>query len=248
MIELHLLALSLMASVLGVVFAALFLLVPETARAKIIPYLINYAIGILLAAACLRLLPKSFALLPSAAPAMATFLAGLFCFAALEKTMIWRHCYKEDCRVHSATAAMLNIGNSFHDFMDGVVIGSTYLVSPALAFSTTIAIIAHEIPKDTGNFAVLLASGWNRKKAFFVSAAISLSNLPGAFLAYYALDSFKPALPYVMAFSASSFVYIALADLVPFTNHKKECGNPLLELLFALGGVATILFVNISQH
>jgi len=242
MMDFKLLFLSLAGSVLSVLAAGTFLLFPERTRRQLVPCLISYATGTLLAAALLGLLPKALGMGAPPAAVTGAVLAGIFLFLGLEKTLLWRHCHAENCEVHSAAGLMINIGDALHNFMDGVLIGSALLVSPALAYTSTLAVVAHEIPQETGDFAIMLGAGWSRKKALWANIAASLSTVPGAFGAYYALGSFKSALPYVMAVSAASFIYIALADLIPSAHRHPKKGHPLVQFLLGLAGVATIAF------
>lgn len=234
--------LSLTGSVLSVAAAGLFLLFPERTRGQLLPCLISYATGTLLGAAFLGLLPKALNLGAAPVAVLGAALAGIFVFLGLEKTLLWRHCHKEDCEVHSSAGTLIVIGDALHNFMDGVLIGSALLVSPALAYTSTLAVVAHEIPQETGDFAIMLSSGWSRKKAIWGNVLSSLATVPGAFGAYYGLAYFKPALPYVMAVSAASFIYIALADLIPALHRRPGSGNPWSQFLLGLAGVATIAF------
>ncbi len=234
-----LLALSLAGSVLGVLAAALFLALPERRRNAFLPALVSYATGTLLGAAFLGLLPRALSSAPPA-PVLGAALGGVFLFLGLEKTLLWRHCHNENCDVHPSAGTMIVIGDALHNFMDGVLIGSALLVSPGLAFTSTLAVVAHEIPQETGDFAIMLSAGWPRKKAFIANILSSLATLPGAFAAYYAFGFFKPALPYVIAVSAASFIYIALADLIPAAHRVPRVGSPLAQFMLGLLGVGTI--------
>lgn len=242
--EIKLLILSLAGSVLSVLAAGLFLVFPEKTRTSLVPCLISYATGTLLGAAFLGLLPKALAAGAAPPAVLGAALAGIFLFLGLEKTLLWRHCHKESCEVHSSAGTMIVMGDALHNFMDGVLIGSALLVSPGLALTSTLAVVAHEIPQETGDFAIMLAAGWSRKKALWANIASSLATLPGAFGAYYALAAFNTALPYVMAVSAASFIYIALADLIPAAHRHPGQGRPVQQFLLGLAGVGTIaLFV-----
>ncbi|PIU19562.1 MAG: ZIP zinc transporter [Elusimicrobia bacterium CG08_land_8_20_14_0_20_59_10] len=247
MIEFKLLILSLAGSVLSVCATGIFLFFPEKTRNSLVPCLVSYATGTLLGAAFLGLLPN--ALVSAPVPAvLAAVLGGIFFFLGLEKTLLWRHCHKEHCELHSSAGTLIVIGDALHNFMDGVLIGSAMLVSPGLAVSSTLAVVAHEIPQETGDFAIMLSSGWSRKKAFAANIGSSLTTLPGAFGAYYALSYFRQALPYVMAVSAASFIYIALADLIPAAHRHPGQGRPAVQFLLGLAGVATIALFAMHHH
>lgn len=244
MTQLQLLFLSLAGSVLSVGAAGLFLVFPERTRRHLVPCLISYATGTLLGAALLGMLPKAMSMGAEPLRVLAAVLGGLFLFLGLEKTLLWRHCHHENCEVHSSAGIMITVGDALHNFMDGVLIGSAMLVSPGLAYTSALAVVAHEIPQETGDFAIMLSSGWSLRKALAANIGASLATLPGAFGAYYLLASFKPALPYVLAVSAASFIYIALADLIPAAHRHPKKGNPAAQFLLGLAGVGTIaLFV-----
>jgi len=240
--ELRLFILSLAGSVLSVGAAGLFLLFPEHTRKSLVPCLISYATGTLLGAAFLGMLPKAIAMSGAPLPVLGAALGGIFLFLGLEKTLLWRHCHKEGCEVHSSAGVMITVGDALHNFMDGVLIGSALLVSPGLALTSTLAVVAHEIPQETGDFAIMLASGWSLKKALAANVGASLATLPGAFGAYYLLAYFKPALPYVLAVSAASFIYIALADLIPAAHRHPKKSSPTAQFALGLAGVGTIAF------
>ena len=176
--ELRLLILSLVGSVLSVLTAGLFLFFPKRTRDNLVPCLISYATGTLLGAAFLGLLPRALSMGASPAAVLGAALAGIFLFLGLEKTLLWRHCHQENCEVHSSAGLLIVIGDALHNFMDGVLIGSALLVSPGLALTSTLAVVAHEIPQETGDFAIMLAAGWSCKKALWANIASSLSTLP----------------------------------------------------------------------
>ncbi len=245
--EITLLVLSLAGSVLSVLAAGLFLIFPKRTRNLLVPCLVSYATGTLLGAAFLGLLPKALNMGASPLLVMGAVLGGIFIFLGLEKTLLWRHCHKEDCEVHSSAGALIVIGDAFHNFMDGILIGSALLVSPQMALSSTLAVVAHEIPQETGDFAIMLSTGWSRGKAFFWNIVSSLPTVLGAFLAYFALASFRPLLPYILAVSAASFIYIALADLIPASHRHPGTGKPVMQFLLGLAGVGTIVFF-VSGH
>lgn len=248
MINLELLLISLAGSVLSVLAAGFFLLFPQKTREQLVPCLISYATGTLLGAAFLGLLPRALSGGASPFAVMGAVLAGIFLFLGLEKTLLWHHCHQEHCELHSSAGVLIVLGDAFHNFMDGILIGSAMLVSPALAYSSALAVIAHEIPQETGDFAIMLAAGWSRKKALAANLASSLAILPGAFGAYYALSYFTPALPYVMAVSAAGFIYIALADLIPALHRNPRQGGAMAQFLLGLAGVGTMALFAMHHH
>ncbi|MBN2189433.1 MAG: ZIP family metal transporter [Chitinispirillaceae bacterium] len=234
---------SLLGSVVSVLLAAGLLFLPAGVRQRLLPLLISYAAGTLLGAAFLGMLPK--ALKTGAAPEwiMPSVLGGIILFFVLEKLVLWRHCHKPECEVHSAAGPLILIGDAFHNLIDGVVIAGAFLVSIPAGIAVSIAVIAHEVPQEIGDFALLIEYGYSRTKAFLLNSASSMSTLAGAILAFYALNFVREAIPYVLAVSASSFIYIALADILPGLNRKFSRSGSVLQLSLLLAGIATIAIV-----
>ncbi len=232
----------LLGSVGAVIGAALLLASPNTMRQRLLPHLLSYATGTLLGAAFLGMIPQS---LKHAQPVavMATVLAGIVVFFLLEKLVIWRHCHEQGCEAHGHQGgALILLGDSFHNFVDGVVIAAAFLTSPALGIATALAVIAHEIPQELGDFAILLNSGMSKIKAFNYNLLSSLSTIPGVLLGWYWLADVREVIPYVLAISAASFIYIAVADLVPGLHRSTGARAVVTQTSLILAGIATIAF------
>lgn len=233
---------SLLGSVGAIVGAALLLAFPDTLRQKLLPSLLPYATGTLLGAAFLGMLPKA---MEQTAPLAisSTVLAGLVGFFLLEKLVIWRHCHEEDCEEHGHRGGTLILmGDAFHNFVDGVVIAAAFLTSVPLGIATALAVIAHEIPQELGDFAILLHSGLGKAKAFAFNLLSSLATLPGALLGWFWLAEVREAIPYILAISAASFIYIAVADLVPGLHRHTGTRAVVGQTLLILAGIVTIAF------
>ena len=210
----------LLGGVLSVIAAAVFLLLPATLRGRLLPHAVSFAIGALLGAALLGLLPHALEATGGSDfhSITAAVLIGLFGFFLLEKLVLWRHCHHEHCEVHvpeddndyrPAAGTLILIGDGLHNFIDGVLIGAAFLTDIHLGVVTSLAVAAHEIPQEVGDFAVLLHSGFTTGRAFFFNILASLTTVIGGVLAYYGLKNLESALPYVLAVAASSFIYIA---------------------------------------
>jgi len=233
---------SLLGSVGAMGGAALLLAFPDAMRQRLLPCLLSYATGTLLGAAFLGMIPKA---LEKAAPLAisGTVLAGLVIFFILEKLVIWRHCHGEDCEEHGHQGgALILVGDAFHNFVDGVVIAAAFLTSVPLGIATALAVIAHEIPQELGDFAILLHSGLSKARAFAYNLLSSLATLPGALVGWYWLADVRQAIPYVLAISAASFIYIAVADLVPGLHRHTTLKSSLTQVALLLAGIATIAF------
>ena len=215
------LGLSLLGSLGGLLLASLLLLFDERVRVRLVPWLISYAVGVLLGVALLDLLPTA---LMTLAPrrVFGTLLAGILTFFILEKLVLWRHCHTHECEVHGTTATLVLIGDAFHNFVDGAVIAAAVLTSVPLGVSTAVAVAAHEIPQELGDFAVLLNNGYSRARALWLNVLSGLSGMAGTLIAFAGVEQLPGVLPYSLALAASSFLYIAMADLdsgsAPGTN------------------------------
>lgn len=232
-------AFSVMGSIASVAGAAVVLLFPENTRKVLLPCLVSYATGTLLGAAFLGMIPEA---LQGATPTVTsgTVLAGIVLFFVLEKAVIWRHCHDDACEVHGTAGPLLLIGDAFHNFVDGFVIAAAFLTSIPFGIAASLAVIAHEIPQEVGDFAILLESGYSRLKALVLNTLSSMATLPGAVIAYFFLGQTREAIPYILALSAASFIYIATADLVPSLHRKAGVKSGLLQLILLLVGIGTI--------
>jgi len=175
---------------------------------------------------------------------MSFFLGGILFFFILEKLVIWRHCHKEDCEVtQMATGPIILIGDAFHNFVDGIVIAAAFLIDPFIGFTVSISVIAHEIPQEIGDLAILLDKNYTKKKAFLYNTLSGLTTIPGAILGYFVLDLINLAIPYVLAISAASFMYIALSDLTPELHKKVGMKYTIYQLILILVGILTMILI-----
>jgi zinc and cadmium transporter len=246
---------TLLGGVLSVLAASLYLIIPGHWQQRVLPHLVSFAIGTLLGAAFLALLPH--ALIGHKGDSHEIFMAvlgGLFMFFILEKMVLWRHCHSHDCDVHQephghhTTGSLILIGDGLHNFVDGVLIGAAFLTDEHLGIVTAMAVAAHEIPQELGDFAVLLHSGYSRLKAFILNVATSLTTVAGGILAYYSLSDLDQIIPYVLAVSASSFIYIAVADLIPGLHQKAQLKETVQQVILIALGVTIIFFAHEAIH
>lgn len=219
--------------------AGTMLILPDRVIRSLVPRLVSYAIGTLLGAALLGIVPHALEHLP-AGSVMTTFLAGLLGFFVLESLVLWRHCHEQDCPIHRVSAILILVGDAFHNFVDGMVIASAFLASVPLGVSASLAVIAHEIPQEAGDFGILLHGGYSRGRAWLLNAISASTTLGGAIAGYAGLRAAETAAPYVLCFSAASFVYVALADLIPGRRKARGLVALGLDLLLIAGGVVTI--------
>ena len=232
--------LSIVGSFAGVIVASSFLLLGEAIRTRLIPWLISYAVGTLVGVALIALVPEALAELP-ARPAMFTMVLGIIAFFLLEKAVIWRHCHEdEDCQVHSTVASLVIVGDAFHTFVDGAVIAAAVLTSVPLGLTTALAVATHEIPQEVGDVAILLRAGYSRMRAFTLNVLSGIGGILGAAGMIVAGERLPQMLPYVLAFAAGNFLYVAMADLIP-DLHRGAPGGARQVLLIAAGVITIAL-------
>jgi len=236
--------LTVLGSLGGVLVASALLFFNDKARDKVVPWLVSYAVGTLLGVALLVILPEALAHL---APlrVMSSLLGGIMLFFLLEKLVLWRHCHTHDCEAHGGAAPMVIIGTAFHNFLDGVVIGTAVLTSIPLGVSTSLAVLTHEIPQEVGDFAILLHSGYSRRRALMLNVLSGVTAVAGAVLAVFTLDWVPVLNEYILSVSAASFLYIAMADLIPDLHRGRIDAKTLRQLALALAGIGTIVLLNI---
>lgn len=234
------LGLSVLGSVGGLVTAALLLLVDTRVRARVVPSLVSYAVGTLLGAALLALVPQALdAIEPS--PVFASLLAGILTFFVLEKLVLWRHCHDEGhCEIHASTATLVIVGDAVHTFVDGAVIAAAALVSLPLGVTTAIAVAVHEIPQEAGDFAILLASGRSRRQALMLNLVSALGGLLGASVMLVFGSQVPGIIPFVLAFAAGNFLYVAMADLIPHLHRGSLDPSAVRQIVLISLGILTI--------
>ena len=240
-------AASLAGGVLSVLCAALFAL---NARAHWVNALVSYAIGALLGAVFLEILPEAIEQGSSAAAVSGTVLIGILLFFTLEKLLLWRHCHHDHCEAHvqdthGRSGTMIMVGDTFHNFVDGVIVAAAFLVDTHLGIVTAMAIIAHEIPQEVGDFMILLHSGYSKAQAFFVNVLSSLAMLAGGVLAYFALQFVQSLVPTLLALAASSMIYVAVADLIPGLHKRAQLRDTAQQVALIALGVGSILLIGV---
>lgn len=242
------------ASVLGGMLSVLFAaIVALKARAAWIPMLVSYAIGALLGAAFLEILPEALELAGNAGRMSATVLFGILLFFVLEKLVLWRHCHVEQCEVHDPprpaahdhgrSGMMIMLGDTFHNFVDGILIAAAFLADVQLGIVTSLAIIAHEIPQEVGDFLILLHSGFTRRQALAFNLLSSAATVLGGTLAYFALQGMQQLLPALLGLAAASMIYVAVADLIPGLHKRPELNATVQQVSLIALGIGSIWLV-----
>jgi zinc and cadmium transporter len=245
---------SLLGGLLSVLFAAALTL---NTRVSWVQMLISYAIGALLGAAFLNALPEALELSGNPAQITATVLFGILLFFILEKLVLWRHCHIDECEAHdplhgatTATAAhshdhgrsgmLIMLGDTFHNFVDGILIAAAFMVDVQLGIVTAIAIIAHEIPQEAGDFLILLNSGYTRRQALLFNLLSSAATLIGGMLTYFMLQDMNHLLPSLLGLAAASMIYVAMSDLIPGLHRRPEIKATIQQVVLIMLGISSI--------
>ena len=276
-------------------------IVALNARVSGVPMLISYAIGAMLGAVFLEILPEAIEAATAQGDSVqqmtATVLFGVLLFFTLEKLVIWRHCHGDHCEVHAVhteadcpdshqadttqipalntkykaasrasnsiikaphqhdhgndggrSGMMIMIGDTFHNFVDGILIASAFMVDVKVGIVTSIAIIAHEIPQEVGDFLILLHSGYSKKQAFAFNLVSSFATVVGGIIAYFALQHVQGLVPTILGLAASSMLYVAVADLIPSLHKRTELRATISQLSLIACGVASIWLVGYFLH
>jgi zinc and cadmium transporter len=256
------LALILLFTILGgavsATIAGAFLLLPEPRRHRLLPHLVSFATGALLGAALLALLPHA---IEGAGPGNAhkvglALIVGILAFFVLEKLVLWRHCHDDPCEAHApqdhhrdrASATMILWGDGFHNTLDGVLIAAAFMTDLHLGIVTAIAVFAHEVPQEVGDLAILVNGGMSRARAMAMNVAVSLTSVFGALAAYFALARALQFLPYAIAVAAASFLYIAVADLIPGLHRKVDARASMNQVALILLGMVVIYVSHRLAH
>ena len=238
--------------------ASVFLALGERRRASVLPHLVSFATGALLGAAFLGLIPHALDQIGSGGTHAVglALLVGILTFFLLEKFVLWRHCHDDPCEMHSpshearsaASAQLILAGDAFHNVLDGVLVAAAFMTDPRLGIVTALAVAAHEVPQEVGDLAILLHGGLSRRRALTLNLVTSLTSVVGGVVAYMALGTALHLLPYALAFAASSFIYVAVADLIPGLHRRVDLKAGLEQVLFIGLGVAVVYFTHQQMH
>lgn len=246
---------SVVSGLLSIGLAALFAL--NVRSDKWINILISYAIGALLGAAFLNALPEALELADT--PKQLTFilLLGILVFFILEKLLLWRHCHLSECEAHEPTlqvvgihdhgrsGMMIVLGDTFHNFVDGILIAAAFMADVQLGMVTAIAITAHEIPQEAGDFIILLNSGFTRAKALWLNLLSSAATVFGGLLGYFMLNQLDHLIASILAIAAASMIYVAMSDLIPSLHKRPEIGVTVQQVTLIILGISTIWLIGL---
>lgn len=221
---------------------------------KVVERMVSLSVGIMLSTSLLHALPEALESGADPRSLFATLLGGLLAFFLLEKFAILRHshCHEGDRHHHEhghdaheagKSGWMILIGDGLHNFTDGILIAAAFLADPTLGLVTGLAIIAHEIPQEIGDFIVLLNAGFSRARAYVFNLLCSLMAVIGGIVGFYTLDGAKNLLPFVLVFASSGFIYIAVSDLMPQMQRRATTRETIPQIILISCGVALVMFV-----
>jgi len=241
----------------GAISVAAAGLLSFTALSAMVPRMVSYAVGAMLGAAFLHLLPEAFMQADSIEALFATTLGGLLGFFLLEKAALWRHRHHgeegahghDDAGLHKKpVVTLIVVGDGFHNFVDGILIASAFVTDPVLGVAAAVALIAHEIPQEVGDFMVLLDCGLTRSKALMLNLASSATGVVGGIAGYFAFENAQHLTPYVLALAASSFIYIAVADLIPGLHRAMDARSTAWQIVLIAAGIITVALPHAFLH
>ncbi|MBH2017712.1 MAG: ZIP family metal transporter [Burkholderiales bacterium] len=225
----------------------------------IVRHLVSLSTGVLLGTALLHVLPEAFESNVSPQSLFLTLLGGLMFFFLLEKAELYRHGHHhehDDHHHHHGFDAeqagrggwSVLVGDSIHNFCDGVLIAAAFLADTHVGMVTALAVIAHEIPQEVGDYIVLINAGFSRARALFYNLLSGLAAVVGGVLGYFLIEPWQHMLPYLMVVAASSFVYVAVADLIPQLQKRLNVRETLLQIVWLAVGLGLIALITQGLH
>jgi len=239
-------------SVLSLMLAYLF---SKLKMVNYADYFVSLAVGTLLGAAFLEIIPHAYELSGDLHQISLIVLIGILVFFILEKLLVWRHCHGSHCENHSPVVnhdvkkgSILIIGDCFHNFIDGILIASAFIVDINLGLITALAIIVHEIPQEISNFSILINSGYSLSRTLMMNIITGCAMIFGAILAYFVLNDLEELIPIILSLAASSMIYVAISDLIPSLHKKVQIMQTLQQTFSILFGVLIIYFLHSLIH
>ncbi|MBU0646921.1 ZIP family metal transporter [Patescibacteria group bacterium] len=216
--------------------------ISEKKLQNLIMFLVSLSAGTLLGDSFLHLMPEALENNKEDIAIWLWLLAGILVFFILEKIIHWRHCHLSTTPNHPHPVGLMNlIGDGLHNFIDGMIIAGSFLINPQLGITTTLAVIAHEIPQEIGDFGILLHAGYSRKKALLLNFASAVCAILGALLILIIGAQINNFITFIIPFTAGGFIYIATADLIPELKKDTSIKKSLLQLSMIILGIAIML-------
>jgi len=229
---------------------------------RLVKSLVSLSAGLLLGTALLLILPEAFEGAASPHPLFATLLLGLLFFFLLEKAELYRHAHHHegddphhdhhhgfDAEQAGRGGWSVLVGDSIHNFCDGIIIAAAFLADTQLGVVTALAIIAHEIPQEVGDYVVLLNAGFSRARALVYNALSGMAAVLGGVVGYFIVGPWEALFPYLLVVAASSFIYVSVADLLPQLQRRLPLRDTLAQVAWIAGGLGlAFLMQSLHQH
>jgi zinc and cadmium transporter len=227
-----------------------------TVLARVVKSLVSLSAGLLLGTSLLHVLPEAFEAKVAQPHALfAVLLAGLIFFWLLEKAELYRHVHHHegdghdhhhhfDAQQAGRGGLSVLVGDAIHNFCDGVIIAAAFLTDPKLGLATALAIVVHEVPQEAGDFIVLINAGFTRARALLFNALSGLAAVAGGVLGYFLVGPWESLLPYLLVLASSSFIYIAVADLLPQLQQRLSWRDTAAQVLWLAAGLGLALLVS----
>ncbi|WP_051156415.1 ZIP family metal transporter [Herbaspirillum huttiense] len=245
-----------LAGVVSITAAAVF---SFALLSKVVERMVSLSVGIMLSTSLLHALPEAFESQAEPHTLFAVLLGGLLVFFLLEKTAILRHSHHHEDDGHGhhhghdkkeagKAGWMILVGDGLHNFTDGILIAAAFLADPHLGLVTGLAIIAHEIPQEIGDFIVLLNAGFSRTRAYVYNLICSLMAVAGGVLGYFMLERGMEWIPFVLVFASSGFIYIAVSDLMPQMQRRATLRETIPQVILIAAGVLIVLALTHQAH
>jgi zinc and cadmium transporter len=228
---------------------AVFLVFGETKLKKMLKYMVGFSTGAIFGDVFIHLLPEIVKTNGLTINISLFILLGIVLGFVTEKIICWHHCHVPVSSHHIHSFALMNIvGDIFHNFLDGVVIAASFLVSPEVGLATTTAVVFHEIPHEIGNFGILLHGGFSKQKALFYNFLTACVSIIGAILTLIFSNFIGSAAIFLSALAAGNFIYIAGSDLIPELHKDEDTKNGIIQLFFILAGIGVMfLFLGLEK-
>ena len=241
--------------VMGAVSFSCSYLFIKNLNQRTISNMVSLAVGTLLGTAFLEIIPHSIELIEDVHKVSITILFGIFVLFVMEKFFIWRHCHGSDCEAHSHEQARHNhngslilLGNGFHNLIDGILIASAFMVNINLGLVTALAIFAHELPQEISNISILMHSGFKKSTALCFNIYSSIATFIGAITSFFVLEKLEFLIPYILSFSASTMLYIAVSDLIPDLHKRTQIKETFIQVLMISIGLIIIFIIHSYLH
>lgn len=222
---------------------ALVLVLSRTRFEKIIEFLVAFAAGALIAGAFFHLIPEAVAGMGNSLPVYLWIVGGIVGFGILEQYIHWHHCHLPVAQHKEPFSYLILVADTVHNLIDGLAVGASFLIGTGVGIATTLAVVAHEIPQELGDFGILIHGGWEKSKAIWFNFFSSITFLIGALLIYFLRMDINPS--FLLAFAAGSFIYIAAVDIIPEISRECSPSQKITRYSFFVLGILVFFIIRL---